>query len=146
MPNRYEREIEEILRNLEHTEPKQGSGGRSRRNTSPRVPSRPRFSFPTAFSLTEWLLIIAVIAALIGGGYAYAMRVPDLISAILATIGAVCLVLVALSQFLFRPRRPVARRYGNVTVTPMYRNPLTNLKTRWNLFMLRMRYRNKREE
>ncbi len=146
MPNRYEREIEEILRNLEHTEPRQGSGGRSRKNTSPRVPSRPRFSFSLAFSFTEWLLIIAVIAALVGGGYAYATGRPDLLSAILATVGTVCIILVALSQFLFHPRRPVSRRYGNVTVTPIHRNPLVNLKTRWNLFMLRMRYRNKREE
>ncbi len=146
MPNRYEREIEEILRNLEHTEPKQGLGRRLRKNTGPRVPSRPRFSFSFAFSVTEWLLVIAVIAALAGGGYAYAMGRPDLLSAILATIGAVCIILVALSQFLFRSRRPVSRHYGNITVTPIHRNPLTNLKTRWNLFVLRMRYRNKREE
>lgn len=145
MSNRYQREIEEILRNLEHSEPRQGSGGRSRKNTSPRVPSRPRFSFSIAFSSTEWLLIIAVIAALVGGGYAY-ITGPDLLSAIFALIGTVCLILVALSQFLFRPQRPVSRRYGNITVTSIHRNPLTNLKTRWNLFMLRMRYRNKRED
>lgn len=146
MSNRYQREIEEILRNLEHSEPRQGSGGRIRKSTSPRVPSRPRFSFSIAFSSTEWLLIIAVVAALVGGGYAYVTGRPDLLSAILAVIATVCVILVAISQFLSRPRRLVSRRYGNVTVTPIRRNPLTNLKTRWNLFMLRIRYHNKREE
>ena len=50
MPNRYEREIEEILRNLETTEPKQGLGQkfgqRLRRKPEYRVKSRRR-GFPS---------------------------------------------------------------------------------------------------
>src|SRR5437879_13821173 len=62
MPNKYEREIEEILRNLERTEPKGGSGQRVNRR-APRKPgvsrgfSLPRLSFP------EWCLLIALSAA-----------------------------------------------------------------------------------
>src|SRR5258708_39092486 len=76
MPNRYEREIEEILRNLETSEPKSGPGQkfgeRMRRkpayNVRPRRRSLPSLNFGTS----EWLITIAVIAALISGGYAYA--------------------------------------------------------------------------
>jgi len=149
MPNRYEREIEEILRNLEHTDPKQGTGQkfgeRLRRRSSPRsrMPIRQRSLFSFQFSLTERLLIIAVVAALVAGGYAYAQGQPDIFSAIVACIGVVCLLGVALSHFLFRPRPTQSIRYGNVTVTPLRRNPFSSIKTQWNLFMLKLRYRRK---
>src|SRR5947209_14951459 len=76
MPNRYEREIEEILRNLETTEPKPGLGQRFgerlRRKPDYRV-KPPRRSFPSLHLRTsEWFIILAVIAALVAGGYAYA--------------------------------------------------------------------------
>jgi hypothetical protein len=149
MPNRYEREIEEILRNLEQTDPKPGLGqkfnGRLRRNASPRMPVRSRTSFSFRFSLAEWLLIVAIVAALIAGGYAY-LTGPGLFSAVLATVGIVCIILVAFSPFLFHPRQARSTRYGNVTITPLHRNPLTNVKTRWQLFLLKLRYRGRRED
>lgn len=147
MPNRYEREIEEILRNLEQTEPGQSAGQRFRR----RPPARPqpnRRTFSPHFSVAEWLLLVAVAAALIGGGVAYIVGIPvysrgeGLFTGILAVIGYVCLVLVALSQFIFQPRRSRSYRYGNTTITPIRSTNLwTNVKTRWNLFWLRRRYR-----
>jgi hypothetical protein len=150
MSNRYEREIEEILRNLEQTEPKPGLGqkfsGRLRRGPSRRVSSWPRFSLSFHFSVSEWLLVAAIVVALIAGGYAHLRGSVDPISITLASIGVVCIVLVALSQFVFLPRRDRSTRYGNITITPLHRGPLNSLKTRWNLFMLRMRYKRKREE
>jgi hypothetical protein len=143
MPNRYEREIEEILRNLEHTEPKSGPkfGKRPRRGPGDRMPRQQRRFVSFHFSASEWLLIIAVVAALVAGGYAYAQRTADLVTGIIAAIGILCLILVAISQVLFRPRRARSVQYGNVTVTPLRRNPFSALKTQWNLFMLKMRYR-----
>lgn len=150
MPNRYEREIEEILRNLEHTDPKsprgQRTGERVRRSPGPHV--RPRRSFSLNFSTPEWLLIIAVITALIAGGYAFTLRPGGpggIFTPILVTVSLVCLFLVALSQYLFRPRGPRSVRFGNTTVTPLRRNFFSDLKTRWHLFILKLRYRRKSE-
>jgi hypothetical protein len=150
MSNRYEREIEEILRNLEQAEPKPGLGqklsGRQRRGPSRRVNSGPRFSLSFRLSRSEWLLVAAIVAALVAGGYAHLRGSIDLFSIALASIGVICMVLVALSQFILLPRRDQSTRYGNVTITPLRRGPLSSLKTRWDLFMLRMRYKRKREE
>jgi hypothetical protein len=150
MSNRYEREIEEILRNLEQTEPKPGLGqklsGRQRRGPSRRVNSGPRFSLLFHLSPSEWLLVAAIVVALIAGGYAHFRGIVDYFSIALASIGVVCMVLVALSQFILLPRRDRSMRYGNITITPLRRGPLSSLKTRWHLFMLRMRYKRKREE
>jgi hypothetical protein len=150
MSNRYEREIEEILRNLEQAEPKPGIGqkfsGRQRRDPGRRVNPRPRFSLSFRLSTSEWLLVAAVVAALIAGGYAHLRGTVDYFSIALASIGVVCMVLVALSQFILLPKRDRATRYGNITITPIRRGPLSSFKTRWNLFMLKLRYRRKREE
>jgi hypothetical protein len=150
MSNRYEREIEEILRNLEQAEPKPGIGqkfsGRQRRDPGRHINSRPRFSLSFRLSTSEWLLVVAIVAALIAGGYAHLRGSIDYFSIALASIGVVCMALVALSQFILLPKRDRATRYGNITITPIRRGPLSSLKTRWNLFMLRMRYKRKREE
>ena len=145
MPNKYEREIEEILRNLEQTEPKGGASQkfneRLRRKPAPRMRPRPSNN---AFSLTlttsDWLLIIAIGIALIAGGYAY-IAGQSIVTGILAIVGLVCIVLVACSQFIFRERRPTSVRFGNTTITPLRQGPMHTLRTRWNLFMLKMRYR-----
>src|SRR5947209_3475476 len=120
MPNRYEREIEEILRNLE--DPKAGPGQKIGRRPKPQVrpQARPTFSFD--FSATEWLLVITVVAALLGGGYAYAQRIPDLFTGIVAVIGTISFILVAFSQFIFQQRRPPSARY--VKITPLRRGPM----------------------
>jgi hypothetical protein len=154
MPNRYEREIEEILRNLEHTEPKSGQrfDKRPRRGPGDRMPRQRRRFVSFHLSASEWLLVIAVVAALVAGGYAYAQGKvdlaagiiaprADLITGVIAAIGVLCLILVALSQFLFRARRPRSVQYGNMTVTPLRRNPFSGIKTQWNLLMLKWRYR-----
>jgi len=154
MPNRYEREIEEILRNLEQTEPKQGHGqkpGRPlHRNPVPRGTRRERPAMMPHFTVVEWLLSSAVLCALVAGGYAYILREESLFTGVVAIVtggiavaGFVCLILVALSQFLLQPRRPRSVNYGNVTITPMRRGFFGNIRTRWNLFWMKVRYRRK---
>ena len=147
MPNRYEREIEEILRNLEQAEQaKPGLGQkfseRLRRRPSSVVRTRQRHSFSLRFTTVEWLLIIAVGAALLAGGYAFANNeTPDIFTGIVAAVGTVCLILIALSHFLFGSRSMPSTRYGNTSSTR--RGPFSGFKTQWNLFLLKMRYRRK---
>ncbi len=148
MSNRYEREIEEILRNLEHVEPKSGQvsklGERLRRKPPPSMRTRPaRFSF----SFKDRLLLIAILTALLGAGYLSlsGKQGGDLFSLIFAGISMICIILVACSQFLFTSRRSQSYHYGNVTITPIHRNPFHLFQTRWNLFKLKMRYRRRNE-
>ncbi len=147
MANRYEREIEEILRNLEQAEhAKPGLGQkfseRLRRRPSSVVRTRQRNSFSLRFTTVEWLLIIAVGAALLAGGYAFANNeTPDLFSGIVAAVGTVCLILIALSHFLFGSRSTPSTRHGNTS--SIRHSPFSAFKTQWNLFLLKLRYRRK---
>lgn len=145
MPNKYEREIEEILRNLEQNEPKAGVGQkfneRLRRKPVPqRLRPRSTSTFSLALTTSDWLLITAIVVAMVAGGYAY-IAGQSIVTGILAIVGLVCVLLVAFSQFVFRPRRASSLRYGNVTITPLRKGPLHTFRTRWNLFMLKLRYR-----
>jgi hypothetical protein len=148
MPNKYEREIEEILRNMERTEPKQGLGqklgGRMRRKTESRSNVRKRRNLSLQFGVSEWCLTIAICASLLAGGWAFAHGSPDIFTGVIAVIGAACLGIVVILPFLSRSRYPSqAGNSGNVT--RIRRNPLSSISTRWNLFMLKLRYRRKRD-
>jgi len=148
MPNKYEREIEEILRNLERTEPKPGLGrkfgGRLRRKADSRVSARKRSLPSFNFGLSEWCLVIAFCAALVAGGWAYAHNMsPDLFTGIIALIGAVCFAILIILPFVSRSRNP-GRSPGYGNVTPLRRNPLSSLATRWHLFLLKLRYRRRK--
>jgi len=143
MPNRYEREIEEILRNLEQSDPKasQKENERRRQRAVPRPHPRPpvRGNVSPSLSAVEWLLIVAVVLALIAGGYAYIMGANN-VTGVLAVISFICVVLIACSQFIFHPRqRTTSSSYGNVT--RLRRGPMSNMRSRWQLMRLRMRYR-----
>jgi len=143
MPNKYEREIEEILRNLEQTEPRTGLGqklsGRIRRKSDYSAhTSRRGLPLPN-LSASVWFLAIAVVAALFAGGFAYAQEEPTIVTGIVAVVGVVCLLLVVLSPLFSASRHAQATRYGNVT--PLRHNPLQGLMARWNLLLLRLRYR-----
>ncbi len=142
MSNRYQREIEEILRNLEQSEPKIDQKTNERRRQRATPPPRPRphvrVHATPSLSAVEWLLIVAVVLALVAGGYAYIMD-ADLATGILAVISFICVVLIACSQFIFRPRQSPKSGYGNVT--RLQRGPVSNIKSRWQLMRLRMRYR-----
>jgi hypothetical protein len=149
MPNRYEREIEEILRNLEHTDPKQGLGQKFgkhiHRDPAPRGAKRERRTIVPHFTAVEWLLCSAVLCALVAGGFAYTLlqQQGNLFTGIVAIVGFACMVLVAVLQFVIVPRRPRSVSYGNVTITPIRRGFWGTIKTRWNLFWMKMRYRRK---
>ena len=145
MSNKYEREIEEILRNMENSGSTTGRRIGLPRRPSPKK-SRPR-SFPSFnFNTSQWLLIVAVGTALLAGGYAFASGShPTVYTGLLAIISVICLIVLAFSQFTFRTRRTI--RYGNITrMTPISRNPFNWIRTQWNLVRLRMRYQRKRHD
>jgi hypothetical protein len=149
MPNRYEREIEEILRNLDNSEPRTTKGPRfgerNRRRPVDRNGKRPR-RFPSFhFRAVDWFLVIAVVTALFAGGYAYAQpgHSGNVVTGVLAIVSAICLLLVLVTPLL--SRSPRSNRYGQMKVTPLSRNPLNNLATRWHLFTLKLRYRRRRD-
>ncbi len=147
MPNKYEREIEEILRNMEQTEPKPTLGqklsGRMRRKSGYRS-NTPKRSLPSfSLSVAEWLLVIAIAAALIAGGYAYAQERATIVTGIVAAVGALCLLLVVLSPFFSANRSTQSTRYGNVT--PLRGGLFHGLRSRWNLLVMRLRYRRDRK-
>jgi hypothetical protein len=147
MSNKYEREIEEILRNLEKTEPKAGIGqkigGRLRRKSEPRPHPHKRSMPSFNFSPSEWLLIIAWLAALFAGGWAFAHDGADMFTGIVALVGAACLAIMLILPFVSRSSYAGRGPYGNVTT--LRRNPLSSLATRWNLFLLKLRYRRRKD-
>src|SRR5204862_3362899 len=113
-------------------------GERKRRNPASR--SRPRSrGFPSfKFGSSEWFIIIAVIAALIAGGYAYANNGnATVVTGVLAIVGVICLILVVLSPFFLRSRSRQSSRsivYGIVTL--FHLNTLNSLLTRFYSFLL----------
>jgi hypothetical protein len=148
MPNRYQREIEEILRNLEATDAKGGSGQkfgeRFRRRPTYRPKPKKRGLPSLNFRASDWFIVVTVVAALIAGGYAYLIQGGNFITGIIALVGIVSLFFVVASPFLFQQRR--TRQYaGYEKITPLYRNPFQGFVTRWNLFLLKMRYRRRND-
>jgi hypothetical protein len=147
MPNKYEREIEEILRNMERTEPKPGLGqklgGRIRRKSDVRSNVRKRSAPSLQLGISEWCLVIAVCAALFAGGWAFANG-ANIFTGVIAVIGAICLGVVIILPFMARSRYP-RQSAGSEKVTPIRRNPLGSISTRWNLFLLKLRYRRKKD-
>lgn len=144
MPNKYQREIEEILRNLESTDPKSGRGQKFgegfRRRSGSRPPSRGLNYFLARLKPTDWLIVAAIVGALVAGGLAYA-REPDIVTGIIAILSFVCLMAAVFSPFIARP--PSRRYTRNGNVTHLRFNPFRGLITRWNLFILKRRYRRK---
>ncbi len=91
MPDKYEREIEDILRkNVD-------------RRWRPRESAR-RSTSLSRLNFSEQCLVIAIVAALFGGGWAYANSGGNLVTGFIGLIGVVCVALVALSSFIVRQR------------------------------------------
>lgn len=148
MSNKYEREIEEILRNLERTEPKVGFGRRTPRFKTRGRPSMPRLSF------AEWCLLLSTITAMIAGGWAYAYATGSFATlhpyggstpamGVIAIISLICIALTAISSFVTRPSS--SRGYYN-NVTPIRGNIFRRIGTTWHLWMLKLRYRKRHTE
>ena len=147
MPNRYEREIEEILSRMEESEPRRGLGDRIRPVQRPPVRARsmPRFSV----SFVEALMLLSILLTLIACGLAYFNGAADLITGI---IGAVALALFVVALVVgwrdrFRPQHQTQwGRSAHAQVTPIRRNPFSAIATQIRVFRLRRQYRRAQRE
>ncbi len=70
MPNKYEREIEEILRNMDRPEPKTGLGSRIRAFNRPR-PRRARRAWDIGLSASEVFMLVGIAVIMLAAGLAY---------------------------------------------------------------------------
>lgn len=149
MPNRYQREIEEILNRMEESEPQhRGPGDRIRPLRRPAPRSLPSIHI----ALSPLLLLVSVALTLIATGGAYYNGAPDLIT---GAIGAGALIIFIVGLFVgwrgqFRPHRTSQwRRTGPSSVaepTPIHRNPISALITRFRVYRLRQQYRRAQQQ
>jgi hypothetical protein len=91
MPERYEREIEDMLRNTERTKPKKAFGERFHlplrgpaRRPKPMGSPSARFARHRRFSTSEWCLLVGVVLGLMAAGIAYTSRGGNTLSGTLA--------------------------------------------------------------
>src|SRR5262245_19582956 len=119
MPNKYEREIEEILRNMEQTEPKPSFRERlnMRKRRAPRRlkamrPRPPQPSFRPNLSTSEWYFAVGILLGLVAAGWAYADHGNgNLLSGFLAILGFFCVLagIIIPWRESTRPPRPMWR-------------------------------------
>jgi hypothetical protein len=152
MPNRYEREIEEILRNMERTEPKPSFRERlnMRMRGQPRQPEpmRPRParpSFHLTFTTSEWCFLAGIVLGLIAAGIAYT-DAANIFTGFLAVLAFICVVMGIVSPWR-ESRRPVYGRSWYGESEPTKRSlpqPFRFVVTQWKILQLKMRYRRNR--
>jgi hypothetical protein len=154
MPNRYEREIEEILRNMEQTEPKPSfrerlnmrrrSRQRSQQPTRPK-PARPAFRWN--LSTSEWYFAVGILLGLIAAGWAYLNTgQANLLTGFLAILGFFCVIMGIVIPWResTRPYYKPTWRGEPTTRQRSLPRPLRALVTRWKIMRLRMRYRHRK--
>lgn len=147
MPNRYQREIEEILRNLDQSEPRQGIGERIRAFNRPRRP--PRRTSTNVVTRSEAIMLVGLLLALAGAGWTfYNNSTPDVVTGVLALAGFTLIVLDLAGAWVGGRRRTSAPAWRNNVVDmrpPRHRNPFGWFSTQFRILRLRMRYRKKHD-
>lgn len=99
MPERYEREIDDLLRNMERTRPKPSLRDRLRlRRGGPRRPERlrPRASRATRHLLlatSEWCLLACIVCGLVAAGIAFTIGSGNALTGALAILAVLALLL-----------------------------------------------------
>jgi hypothetical protein len=161
MPNKYEREIEEILRNMDHTDTKTSISNRIRSFNRPRPRARRTWRWGFAANRAELLFVVGVVLALIASGLTYYKQgqIPVLtswltVNGILAGAAFVCIVLGLLTAWRSRfrgvtPSAPSPSRSWRgpmpetkiIEMTPRRRGPFSAIATQVRLLRLKMRYR-----
>jgi hypothetical protein len=152
MPNKYEREIEEILRNMERTEPpRQGLSDRIRAFNRPRP--RPQRGWRAPLNATESLFVLSILLTLAAAsltfylGQVVIVRLPVIevltVNGILAFGAFIALVAALLRGWRdrFRLSSSTPGWRGNVIeMRPARRNPFGALVTQFRIFRLKFRY------
>ena len=150
MPHKYEREIEEILRNMERTEPKRGFGDRVRAFQR-QAPSRTRGPvLAVGMGLPEALIIIGIVLALVGAGLAFYQSGASLLSGLISLAGFVSIVVGVVIGWWARFRGvnlPLRRpRETSDNVVRMGRRGLfAEIATQFRILRLKWRYSRRRQ-
>lgn len=176
MSKKYEREIEEILRNMDQGEP-DGHVSPFRRPRARSSRGGLQFSLTT---LSVILLVISVLLMVVAAGLAYYEQTTSLLTGVIAVAAFIMFLLAAVSgwsdSFRGSPLIPSPSRYDSTSFgggpntlrdaympppsfgrtvesaedehapTPLRRGPLDTFRTRLRLFRLRQRYRHSHEE
>lgn len=153
MPDKYMREIEEILRNLEGPESGQDLGERIRpfKRPAARRPRGPRVTWIPRLELPVTLMLVGIALALVGAGVAFYQLEPTLVSGLIGLGGFLLFAVgVALGWWArFRgvnlPARRVRRSPSSdnvVRIRPVRSNPLSRLTASIRMRQMRRRYRN----
>ena len=152
MPNKYQREIEEILRNMGEIEPRQGLGSRMRafNRKSPRGTPR------TPVNQVELFFLAGVILALAAAGLTFYASGQVYLFRLVPVNGALAVLAFAAfiagtivgwrQQFGVGGNRPKMWRGNVVEMKPRRRNPFSALATRYRMLRLKLRYRNFRHD
>jgi hypothetical protein len=143
MPHKYEREIEEILKNMQRNEP-EAATGRSRGFPRPAGGSGLRLGL----SASELLLLLGVAFALAGVCVVWfdGNRGGALVSGILGLTGFVLFIAGLIVAFQASRRPPPPAWRGNVVEMKTHRRgPLDEIATQIRLLRLRLRYRRGRD-
>ena len=98
MPERYEQEIDDILRNMEGTRPK--SSLRERLHLGRGAPRRPerlrprssRAPRPLQFTTSEWCLLAGILCGLVAAGVAYTSGSGNPFTGALAVLAVLALL------------------------------------------------------
>ncbi len=154
MPDKYMREIEEILRNIEGSEPRQDLGERIRpfKRPAARRQRGPRVSWIPHLELPITLILLGIALALVGAGLSFYQQLDaSPVSGLIALGGfALFVVGVALGWWArFRGVSVSPRRIRRsppsdnvVRIRPVRSNPLSRMVTSIRMRRMRRRYRN----
>ena len=151
MPDKYMREIEEILRNMERTEPKRGLGDRVRAFQR-QAPARPRGpSVSLGMGLPEAMVITGIVLALVSAGIAFYQSDTSLLTGLISAVGFASIVVGVVIGWWARfrgvnlsLRRP---RESTDNVVRMGRRGLfAEIATQYRILRLKWRYSRQRQE
>src|SRR5579871_1104664 len=151
MPNsRYEREIEEILRNMERTEPKPSFRERMnmRRQARTRHPEdrRPRPARPSVhlnLTTSEWCFAVGILLGLVAGGIAFVSG-ANIVTGFLAVLAFLCIIMGIVTPWRESRRSYYSPSWRNKPTPIRQRSlpqPFRFLVTQWRILRLKMRYR-----
>lgn len=147
MPNKYEREIEEILRNMDLDDHGQSLGDRIRAFNRPTTRTRsPGPRLHLRLNSSEAFLLIGVVLALVGAGMSYYFGFTSVglyatIAGLLAVVGLACILMGLIIGWLDRFGHHTAPSWRGVESHPRRGfAPFRAISTQFRIMRLKWRY------
>lgn len=147
MPNKYEREIEEILRNMDQDDHGQSLGDRIRAFNRPATRTRPAGPrIQLRLNTSEALLLVGVLLALVGAGMNYYFGFTNAgllanIAGIIGVIGMACILFGLIIGWLDRFGTHGEPSWRGETDKPRRGfAPFRGIATQFRILRLKLRY------